>query len=374
MAPIQITLITGFLGSGKTTLLLSLIPQLQSLNQKYKVAILKNEFGDVAIDSQLANSPSISGVREMLNGCICCNQVGELEHALEGLREEIEGLNRVIIETSGSAFPATLAMEINRLAKKTGRYVLDGVVTVIDVENWKGYEDTSYTAKLQARFTDLIVFNKWEGAGEARFDECLDRLGDMEGVEVAWVKSDMGSVPASVIFGIDGGLAMELGDENGLDAHVLDELNHNRSHTSGHHSEVEVLTITLQAVETTTTPMINTTKLQRLLETAHKDEVYRIKAIFDAQIPIPGSDKDAPTPPLIGGTTRYILNWAFGRWTCTPVASTLAEHESSKGILLRMTMILARYESAKWMKKLETEDFITTADDSQALLHVNKVA
>lgn len=52
-------------------------------------------------------------------------------------------------------------MEINRLARQTGQYVLDGVVSVIDVENWKGYEDTSVTARLQAKYTDLIVFNKY---------------------------------------------------------------------------------------------------------------------------------------------------------------------------------------------------------------------
>ncbi len=52
-------------------------------------------------------------------------------------------------------------MEINRIARQTGAYVLDGVVSVIDVENWEGYEDTSVTARLQAKYTDLIVFNKY---------------------------------------------------------------------------------------------------------------------------------------------------------------------------------------------------------------------
>ena len=47
MAPIPITIITGFLGSGKTTLLLNLIPQLRARNPEYRLALLKNEFGDV---------------------------------------------------------------------------------------------------------------------------------------------------------------------------------------------------------------------------------------------------------------------------------------------------------------------------------------
>jgi G3E family GTPase len=160
MAPIPITIITGFLGSGKTTLILNLIPQLRATNPNYKLALLKNEFGDLAIDSQLASSNAISGVREMLNGCICCNLVGQIGDALKELQDQVTP-DRIIIETSGSAFPATLAMEINRIARQTGDYVLDGVVSVIDVENWQGYEDTSVTARLQAKYTDLIVFNKY---------------------------------------------------------------------------------------------------------------------------------------------------------------------------------------------------------------------
>ncbi|KMQ81372.1 nucleotide-binding domain containing protein, partial [Lasius niger] len=161
MAPIPITIVTGFLGSGKTTLILNLVPQLRAKNATYKLALLKNEFGDVAIDSQLASSSAVSGVQELLNGCICCNLVGQLGPALEELGTGVAP-DRIVVETSGSAFPATLALEVNRLARKTGRYVLDGVVAVVDVENWQGYEDTSYTARIQARYTDLIVFNKWE--------------------------------------------------------------------------------------------------------------------------------------------------------------------------------------------------------------------
>jgi G3E family GTPase len=259
MSPIPITIVTGFLGSGKTTLLLNLLPQLRAQNPTYKLALLKNEFGDLAVDSQLAASSSISGVRELLNGCICCNLVGQLDVALQELaekvqpdrvtklftillrntlplarrafhpsfslvvllRKELTNSPKIVVETSGSAFPATLAMEVNRLARETnGGYMLDGVVTVIDVENWKGYEDTSYTAKIQAKYTDLVVFNKWEGVGERRMDECLDRLGDME-VQIAWVKSDKGRVPVELVFGIDGGLARSL-DETEVNGHSHD--------------------------------------------------------------------------------------------------------------------------------------------------------
>ena len=34
---------------------------------------------------------------------------------------------------------------------------LDAIVTVIDAENFTGYEDTSPTARMQAEYTDVIL-------------------------------------------------------------------------------------------------------------------------------------------------------------------------------------------------------------------------
>jgi len=66
--------------------------------------------------------------------------------------------DRIIIECSGSAFPATLAFQIRQLAKDTnGAFNLDAIVTVVDAENFVGYEDTSPTAKMQASYSDVIL-------------------------------------------------------------------------------------------------------------------------------------------------------------------------------------------------------------------------
>ncbi|KAK0635212.1 CobW/HypB/UreG [Bombardia bombarda] len=358
--PIPITIVTGFLGSGKTTLILNLLPQLRAANPGYKLALLKNEFGDVAVDSQLAASSAISGVQELLGGCICCNLVGQLSTALAELRDTVRP-DRIVVETSGSAFPATLAMEVNRLARDTGAYALDGVVSVIDVENWKGYDDTSYTARIQARYTDLIVFNKWETCDERRFDDCLDRVGDLE-VDIAWVKSDKGWVGIDLVFGIDGGLASALTDDEEGKKHDHDHENghghghgHGHKHEHDHQSEVEVLSIELKAPSGSTNPVVDAKKLQAFLKSTPKDEVYRIKAVLTvASGTVQNSDEDtsSPTPPY--PQSRYILNWAFGRWTFTPIGGEVKEHESSSEAVLRMTMILARYESTKWKKKLES--------------------
>ncbi|KAL4979711.1 hypothetical protein BDW66DRAFT_157162 [Aspergillus desertorum] len=367
MPPIPITILTGFLGSGKTTLLLNLLPQLP---KSYKLALLKNEFGDVAIDSQLASTSAIAGVRELLNGCICCNLVGQLSDALSELESTVHP-DRIIIETSGSAFPATLAMEVNRLSQQSpptkdgsSRYVLDGVVSVIDVENWAGYEDTSYTAKIQARYTDLIVFNKWEHVSERRFDEVLDRVGDLD-VQIPWVKSDKGRVEKDVLLGIDGALFAKEVIEDGHNEHEHEDGHEHPAgdkHEHGHQSEVEVLSVTLRQKEGTRASTIDVPALEKLLSSAPKEEVYRIKGILrcSTQTPPAGSsdysDARPPPPSNSGESAYYILNWAFGRWTCT--GSEVVAETADPATVARITFILARYESAKWKKKLEGGVFV----------------
>ncbi|KAK2072240.1 hypothetical protein P8C59_006610 [Phyllachora maydis] len=380
MAPTPITIITGFLGSGKTTLILHLVRQLRAAHGgAYRLALLKNEFGDVAVDSQLAASSAIAGVQELLGGCICCNLVGQLGGALAELRALGGGgaaPDRIVVETSGSAFPATLALEVNRLGRETGDYVLDGVVSVIDVENWKGYEDKSYTARIQARYTDLVVFNKWERCDERRFDECLDRLGDLE-LEIGWVKSDKGWVSRDVIFGIDGGLARDLAEEqaalesgSGSGSGHGHDYEHSREH---HQSEVEVLSVELKAAQGKVAT-VNSERLMLLLKSAPKDEVYRIKAVLTASSAVLNSDEDVAIPSAPHPQNRYILNWAFGRWTFTPLADDVSEHASSREAALRMTLILGRGESTKWKKKLEAGGLVELDGRDKGVLMVTKIA
>lgn len=327
-------------------------------------------------------------MQELLNGCICCNLVGQLGEALDTLRKDVDP-DRIIIETSGSAFPATLAMEVNRLGRETRYYALDGVVVVIDVENWKGYEDTSYTAKMQARYTDLIVFNKWEMVPERRYEDCLDRVGDLE-LQVATVKSDKGRVDQSVLLGLDSTFAKELDPLS--DKH--DNHGSHHEHATDHQSEVEVLSVTLSS-EDTMTHGVNLDSLETLLLSAPKDEIYRIKAIVKASRPPASSGGDVDPAVVHQGqsSAKYILNWAFGRWTFTPMSSALPtstsppSRTSSNGSiveipegleidpLVRMTVILARGEADKWKKRIETQGHLETDnEDGKAKLQVTKIA
>lgn len=168
-----------------------------------------------------------------------------------------------------------------------------------------------------------------------------------------------------IIFGIDGGLAQAMTEGASSHSH-----GHDHDHEKGHQSEVEVLSIELSGPKGST---VNADSLQKLLKAAPKDEVYRIKALLTTSSTVRGSDEDMsmPTPPH--PQSRFILNWAFGRWTFTPVSDEVAEHESSHEKILRMTMILARYESTKWKKKLDAGSFLELDGENKGDLIVAKI-
>ncbi|KAJ3113648.1 hypothetical protein HDU96_003117 [Phlyctochytrium bullatum] len=211
MKKIPITVLTGFLGAGKTTVVLSILKQLPP---DYKVVFLKNEFGNVKVDSHLAQRENVV-VTEIMNGCLCCVLVGQIENALLEIKENYE-VDRVIIETSGSAFPAPIAWQIKKIEHEG--FFLDGIVTVVDCENFLGYEDKSYTAKLQAQYTDLILLNKHHLVTEDKLDLVLDRVYDLnEDTPVLRCNSD-GGISSEVIFGLDSKLHL-LQNESTIDDH-----------------------------------------------------------------------------------------------------------------------------------------------------------
>jgi len=71
-----ITVITGFLGAGKTTLVNYILKE----QNKWKICVLENEFGEVAIDDGLV-AESLDAPEDLItmdNGCVCCSVRGDL--------------------------------------------------------------------------------------------------------------------------------------------------------------------------------------------------------------------------------------------------------------------------------------------------------
>ena len=145
-----VTLITGPLGSGKTTLLrylLDMVPQ--------KIAILMNEFGEIAIDSQIVEGKNIR-IAELEGGCVCCSLLGEFEAAVTEVIDTVHP-DLIIVETTGVAEPDAVVFDIQ---ENLPQVRLDGVVTVADADAMVRYPRLGQTGRAQIEAADIIVLNK----------------------------------------------------------------------------------------------------------------------------------------------------------------------------------------------------------------------
>lgn len=189
---IPTTIFTGFLGSGKTTIILHLVEILQQ--QGIQVLYIKNEIGTETIDGELARQQNIE-TKELLNGCICCTLVGPFIHSIDEL-VATHRPDKIIIEASGAADPAALAL----MVKSHPKLERDGVLTVIDVVNFQGYEDLSFTAKNQTKFTDLLVFNKTELVDPQRIQAVVGYVRELNDHSPI-VEATNGRLHPDVVFG-----------------------------------------------------------------------------------------------------------------------------------------------------------------------------
>lgn len=109
---IPVNVLSGFLGAGKSTVLNHLLRQPELAG----TAVLINEFGQVGVDHLLVERVDESVVL-LGSGCLCCAVLGDMGRALKGLfmrslRREILPIARVLVETSGLADPAPVALSL----------------------------------------------------------------------------------------------------------------------------------------------------------------------------------------------------------------------------------------------------------------------
>jgi len=131
LARVPCTIVTGFLGAGKTTLIRHVLGHAQGR----RLAVIVNEFGDVGIDGEIlkgcgdAACPE-ENIVELPNGCLCCTVADEFVPALDAILAK-DGIEHIVIETSGLALPKPLVQAFHWPAIKS-RVTVDGVVVVVD--------------------------------------------------------------------------------------------------------------------------------------------------------------------------------------------------------------------------------------------------
>lgn len=184
VAPIPVTVISGFLGAGKTTVLNQLLKNRAGL----KFAVIVNDMSEVNIDAELVKNNEVAleqgeeRLVEMSNGCICCTLREDLLLEVEKLAQDGR-FDAIVIESSGISEPLPVA-ETFTFTDAEGKTLMDSarldtMVSVVDaaqfmdlftssqslVEAKLGLDDADERSIVhlltdQIEFADVILLSK----------------------------------------------------------------------------------------------------------------------------------------------------------------------------------------------------------------------
>lgn len=311
--PIPLSVFTGFLGAGKTTLLNRLLKDPAMSD----AAVLVNEVGDIGIDHNLYEIVE-EGVILLASGCLCCAVRGDLVNSLENLlrardNNRCKPFNRVVIETTGIADPASVIHIIMTQPYLTLRYRLDGVVTLVDAVNGMKTLDQHIEAVKQAAMADRIVITKTDlPEGAAALPALRERLKKLNPAAIVLE----GQPPVAEL--INAGLynpdskipdvARWLREEAVIaaeeDAHHHE---HHHGHDHGHHhhhhdqASRHDASITAFSIATDTPIPLNTLEMfLDLMRSAHGDKILRMKGIVQLA--------DDPERPVVFHVVQHLMH------------------------------------------------------------------
>ncbi len=177
---VPITLLTGYLGSGKTTL----INHILAGQNRYKIAVIVNDIGEVNIDATLIEQGGVVTEKDdslvaLSNGCICCNLKMDLVGQIVDIINQ-DKFDYIVIEASGICEPIPIAQTITMMpelvAGSQGESIcrLDSIVTVVDALRLRDEfqcgdslkqdeiedEDIEKLIIEQLEFCNIIILNK----------------------------------------------------------------------------------------------------------------------------------------------------------------------------------------------------------------------
>ena len=186
-----LTVITGPLGSGKTTLLRHILDSFPK-----KIAILMNEFGEIAIDTKIIGGKNVQ-MADLGGGCVCCSLLGEFEAAVNEIIDTVEPDN-IVVETTGVAEPDALVFDIQESLTIVR---LDGVVTLVDADAMVKYPSLGHTTRMQIEAADTILLNKVDLVSDSELKAIEEKLRSLNEVGTI-IRTQRGKVDPQLLFGI----------------------------------------------------------------------------------------------------------------------------------------------------------------------------
>ncbi|KAK3743902.1 hypothetical protein QZH41_008764 [Actinostola sp. cb2023] len=268
---IPVTIITGYLGAGKTTLLNYILTE----QHNKKIAVILNEFGEGKYSgSAIEKSMSIGQEGELYeewlelrNGCLCCSVKDNGIKAIENLMLKRGKFDYILLETTGLADPGPIASMFWLDDELGSDLCLDGIVTVIDAKyclqhlNEVRANDEINEAVRQVALADVIIINKLDLVNIEDLDILKTKLSSINAV-AKYIETSRSRVDLDDVLDLHSfDKAAKKRDWCPLGGH-LDQVDGN--HTSSHHIDQAVTTVTLELLGDVTTAALDTW-LQELL-------------------------------------------------------------------------------------------------------------
>lgn len=201
-----VTIVTGFLGAGKTTLVNYILKEQNS----WKICVVENEFGEVAIDDGLVieNLASKEDLIIMDNGCVCCSVRGDLVRTFGMLVAKRKNFDAIIIETTGLADPAPILFTFNSNALLQDNYRIDSIVCLVDTKHIGQHLDEVRAdgdvneAEHQIAFADRIILNKLDLVSTEELEDIKERIRSMNNFAHV-IQTQRSKVPLDQILGLN---------------------------------------------------------------------------------------------------------------------------------------------------------------------------
>ena len=163
----KINIFSGFLGAGKTTLIQKLI----SDGFTDKIALIENEFGEIAIDGGFMKEAGVE-IKELNSGCICCSLVGDFEQSLNQVMDTYHP-ERIVIGPSGVGKLSDVEKAVASVLSDD--VVMDGSIAVVHAKKCKMYARNYGEFFVdQIAHADCVVLSRSQDVTEKKLAETME--------------------------------------------------------------------------------------------------------------------------------------------------------------------------------------------------------